>query len=436
MLTTILFFLLALNAMIFVHELGHLVAAKWSGMPVDRFSIGFGSEIVGVDWGETRYSLAWIPMGGYVNIDTPTGLDQEAPLYKRMITISAGVIMNIVLAFFVFASIPMIWGVSTPPPAQLSYIESSEFPASATGFDQLPRHQTIQSIEGQSTDTWRDVSMTLLSVPGRSATITFEGGQAFQVQLPPGEEGRLQLARSLYPTTPPITGSILEDGPAARAGFESGDRVIEAAGQPIRSWRGFLEVIRSHPGAEISAIVERNGHTRQLTLTPRARPATELPALPGKASGESPETVGWIGMAMDQPQKRLGLVGAMQHGAREIVESAVIIQRSLDAIIGGPMSVRQLAGPIAIADMSDQFRQVGWDRFLWFMGMLSVNLAIINFLPLPALDGGYMLMLIIEGVRGRQVPESVMIRWNQVGFALLSVLMALVIVNDLFRVIG
>lgn len=435
MLITILFFLLALNAMIFVHELGHLLAAKWADMPVDRFSIGFGPEIVGLDWGETRYSLSAIPMGGYVNIDTPTGLDPEAPLHKRMITISAGVIMNIVLAFVMFASLPMIWGVSAPPPAQLSYIDHAQLPAEASSFQELPRDLPIEAIDGKAVEDWQGVSMSLLSLPAGSTQVQFEGGKTYSVVLPAGEKPRLALARSLFPTTPPITGKPLEGTPAQTAGFQPQDRVVSADGKEVVSWRTFMEVIRQHPGEAFPVQVQRAGKLVSLEVTPSSRPAEDVPSLPGLDKADD-ASVGWIGLGLAERNQKLSFLPSLQYGLEEVGGSAIIIKKSIAAIAGGPLSVRQIAGPIAIADMSDEFRQVGWDRFLWFMGMLSVNLAIINFLPLPALDGGYMLMLLFEGVRGRKVPERVMIRWNQVGFAFLSVLMVLIIVNDIFRVMG
>ncbi|MEM7351125.1 MAG: RIP metalloprotease RseP [Acidobacteriota bacterium] len=349
MLLTTAAFILVLGVLIFVHELGHFMAAKAVGIAVPRFSIGFGSATpLRFVRGETEYLVSWIPLGGYVKMASkeeqeamaaleggelekeypPERLFESQSLPARILVISAGVIMNVLFAW-----------------------------ATYTG---------------------------LLATMGQQETR--------------------------------VVGEVAADRPAAAAGMQSGDLFTHVDGEPIDSWPALVQRLESSSDQTVRLTVLRDGAPVELTVTPED----------GKIG---------IGQQFGARHNPLPFGAAIVEGARETWNGGLQVVGFLKGMIFGRVSARQLGGPLAIGQASGQFARAGLAPLLTFMALLSINLAILNLLPIPVLDGGHLIFLVLEGLRGgRPLPQAIRFRLTQVGLLLLLGIMAFALINDFVRI--
>ena len=455
--------LLVFGIVIFIHELGHFMAAKWLGVYAPRFSIGFGPTLWKRRRGETEYVLAAFPLGGYVRMaskhdeeaaileggseeksaraaDDPE-YDPEAmlpfgpkpipadrwfeskPLWARLIILLAGVFMNVVLTFVVMTGLAMHYGRAVVPTTVVGDVTS---PAFAPALDsQLVAGDTIRTVNGVAVRTWNDI-YDGIEAGGAGDSIVFTTNRGTVVVPVEGAAAAEQVSTAVRPYQPPVIAEALAGRPAARAGLQAGDTVVSIDGEPVRSWPGMVERVGASAGSEIVMTVRRAGGQREIRVTPE--PTDEADPATGKIS-----KVGRIGAAPVDISYRqpIGFGEAVQGGWRGTWRMGGAIIGFVQGLFAGDISVKQLGGPIAITQASVEAGQAGIVRLVELIALLSINVAILNLLPIPILDGGQVLLNIAESAKGS--PFSLRTREYilRVGLAAIALLFALVMFNDL-----
>ncbi len=445
-------FFLVIGVLIFVHELGHFLTAKWVGIGVHRFSIGLGPATpLKFRRGETEYLLAWIPFGGYVKMASreeqqemealeggqveqvfpPEKMFESKPLWARILVISAGVLMNILFAWVVYSGLTWSQGrleLQTTRPAQL---ELSRLPDSIRGADALPEGVAITAVDGQAVSTWTQLQEAIRDGDGDRIRFDLASGFDPVVLSIDGDSrgARRALAATLEPYLEAKIGAMVADRPAAVAGLLPGDRIVAIDGQTVESWNEMVTHIEAGGGRELRFTVEREQETLELGITP-AQETVKDPA-----TGEIRQ-VGRIGVNPYRETSRVevGFLGSLAQGAKETWQTAQLVLTSLADMARGRISFRELGGPIMIGQVAGQMADAGWVPLALFTAFLSINLAILNLLPIPVLDGGHLIFLVYEGIVGRPLPLAMRQRLLQVGLFLLLGLMIFAVGNDLFRV--
>ena len=465
MLITILATVVVLGVLILVHELGHFLTAKAVDIEVPRFSIGLGPKLVGFKRGETEYVISWLPLGGYVKMAgmeemekleggpskqvsgtltaEDTGVEVETKreagprdfesksLPARALVISAGVIMNLLFAVVVFAVSAMAWGIPAIGDTRIGNVAEELLPAGTEALASIPVGARIVSIGGERTDDMRELRQAILKFKG---TVAFEldNGKTFQIPLPANEVARDSLSQAFETliVTPAVLGDVVANMPAARAGLKTGDVVTAVDGQPIHSWQEFVARVEAHPGQAMNVEVNRSGSLTTLVVTP------EKKELHGKLS------YGRLGVYPRQrpedalPRERPGVVGSIGHGFGETWNVVVLTADFLRDLVSGKTSARNVGGPIQIGQLSGKVVRLGLEPFLAFMALFSVNLAVLNLLPIPVLDGGHLMFLLVEGVRGRALSLEQRMRLSQVGFVIVLAIMVWAVANDVLKLFG
>lgn len=443
-----------LGVLIFVHELGHFVTAKLVDIRVPRFSIGFGPKVFGFRRGETEYVLSWIPLGGYVKMagmdemeaiegedgavavadagalqeepvedDDPSRHFEAKSLPARFLVISAGVLMNFLFAILVWTTIAGTWGVPQPISPRVARVDATTLPAGTEALADVPRGATIDAVGGTAVETWQDVVQGLATAQPGPVTITLGDGSTRTIQAPEDDEAKRALVESLVPSWAAVVGSVVSGGAADDAGMKVGDRVVSMGGRPIDAYADLVEIVEASPQKPIETVVERDGERRTLTVTPAA------------VSDSAGGTIGRIGITSKLPRTRYNPIDAIGYGVDQAAGWSAEIARTLWRLVSGQESVRNLGGPVLIGGLAGQFARAGLPFFLNFMAIFSINLAVLNLLPIPVLDGGHLLFLVIEGVRGRALSLKQRMRLSQVGLVILVAIMVLAIANDLIRLV-
>ena len=439
-----------LGVLIFVHELGHFATAKWADIEVPRFSIGLGPKMVGFTRGETEYVIGWLPLGGYVRmagmddmealeggehdaeVARSTGRDFESKsLLVRALVISAGVIMNILFAWFLFAAIAIVWGIREAPEPVVGDVVEQRLTLETRALLDVPIGARITAINDAPVTDWSEVEQ---AVYGATDSIRYEfaGAPALTVPVPENDTARAMLAAAIEPRVriPAGIATVVEGSPAERAGIVAGDEIVEVAGQPVSGWQEMVQVLERHPGQAVQVVVDRAGERITMSLTPDAE-TLEVGTTVARVG------VGRTGRLMDAyPSERLGPVEAIGHGARETWRFSALIVGYLGGLFTGEASARDVGGPILIYQISEQMVQIGLDAYLNFMALFSINLAILNLLPIPILDGGQLMFLAVEGVRGRALSIEQRMRLSQVGLVLVVGIMVWALANDVLRLFG
>jgi regulator of sigma E protease len=442
----LLAFLVVIGVLVFVHEMGHLIAAKSVDIEVPRFSIGFGPRIAGFQWGETEYVISLLPLGGYVRMagmeDTaaleggaewerePSPRDYDAkPLWARFWVVSAGVIMNFLFAILAFAGVAYFYGEPILATTRVA-VQPPEGAQVAPELARVPLGAELVSVGGEPVRSWNEVVEALARAPAGPLPLRFRSAAPVTLELPAGDSARAALLSPLQPFTPALIGEVSPGSPAARAGLQRGDRVVAAAGEPIRTWLEFVELVRDRPEQAVPLVVERGGERVSLSVTPDSE--REL-----NAEMERVE-IGRIGVAqqLELAREEIGPGEAVARGARITWGTSTAIVGLLGDLFTGDASPRTLGGPLAIGQLSGQAARVGMEAFLQFMALLSVNLAVLNLLPIPVLDGGQILFLLVEGVRGRPLSVEQRLRLSNVGLIIVVGIMVWAITNDFLRFFG
>lgn len=366
-----LYFIVVLGILIFVHELGHFLVAKWLGIRVEKFSLGFGPKLIGWHWGETEYLLSAFPLGGYVKLFGEGGFEESEMIEKDY---------------------------------------------ALTG-EQMP-----QRPESQLSDEERAESFAHRPVWHRMAVVI--AGPAFNMIF------AWMLLVMLYLAGMPIMkatiGEVFKDKPAARAGLQPGDLITEVNGRPIRQWEDFsAEMAKTR--SEVAITIQRKDQVSTLHMTPELSEAKNL-------FGETiQKPIVGVTPAYDLATQRFGLLDAVQLGNAKAVEVTKLTVLSLVKLFQGVVPLKTVGGPIMIADMANKAAQSGGSTFFLLLAVVSINLGILNLLPVPVLDGGHLMFYTIEMIIRRPVPQKVREFAQQAGMLLLIGLMVLAFYNDIMR---
>jgi len=424
-LNTIASFLIALGVLVFVHELGHFLVAKWSGIKVERFSLGYPPKMIGFTYGETEYCLSWIPFGGYVKVagmadvgnEEATGEPWEFPSKSvaiRVAVIAAGPIMNFLFAFVALIFLFNSYGVNTIDSTRVTPMENSL--ASQTG---LVRGDRVLSVGDQSVTNAHELFGALDEVSDQGSSLVIErDNTTLTFNLPAaGEEGY-----GLQPMRPTTVGQVLPDMPADSLGLQDGDIILTVGGTTVVSWSEMSTEIRRYPGETVPLVWERDGQR----MEDRVTPATH-------AEGDT--AFGRIGISPHASRHTVGLGRAVVLGALEVYNSSWMILDFLGELLQGDRSTDELGGPLRIAQLAGQTAEQGLYSFISFLAMLSVNLAIINLLPIPVLDGGHLTFLTLEAIMRRPLSARQREVFQQIGLAIMLCIMVLVMFNDLNQMV-
>lgn len=433
-LNTLFYFVITIGILVFIHELGHFLAAKLFKMRVERFSIGFPPRAFGKQIGETDYCVSWIPIGGYVKIAgmIDESMDTEfinqppqpwefraKPIWQRMIVISAGVIMNILLAIVIFWGILLYQGKTVRPITEIGYV-APESPAAAAGFQ---RGDKILSINEKPVNYWDDVETYIyVATLGADLTVLVQRGtevdtiSILRKDLPDISEERF----GLYPSGVQAVITFVESGkPAEQLGLQPEDIILAVNGKPVEFYEVSTE-IKKFAGKEV-VLEWKRGEAR---MSGRVIPNDE----------------GRIGIGLNAlyagpvQQVRYSVFEALPEGLRNVYDMSVLFFNNIYHLFTGKVSFsKSIGGPIKIAQIATRSAEVGFLSFLGFMALLSISLALLNLLPFPALDGGHLMFLLFEAVFQREIPNKIKIALQQAGFFLLLVFMAFVLYNDIIN---
>jgi regulator of sigma E protease len=453
MLTTVLAAAVVLGVVIFVHELGHFLAAKAVGVGVPRFSIGFGSPTpLRLQRGETEYVLSWIPLGGYVKLASkeedaagaiegggggdfpPDRLFEHKPLWARFFVMTAGVLMNVLLAWAVFTTIAATGTRFEDPITAFAGLDTTVAPPEAFDLAHVPLGTLILRVNGDTMASWNDVTSTILDPSSERLRFDFDRGvPPVIVHIPGSRAGaRGRLALALHNLRLARIATVEPGSPAAEADLRPGDEIVRVGPDTVRYWAEMVSAVRAQPDSLVTVSYLRRDTLRSVALTLSS--VTEPDPLSG-----APVRVGRLGVYPEAQLRTVefSLPGAIVHGARETIEQGRIVLVTVRQLVTRQVSVRDLAGPIGIGQLSGQAARAGLVPFLTFLAFISINLAILNILPIPVLDGGQLVFLLLEGLRGgRPLSLAIRLRLTQLGVLVLLVLVVLVMYNDILRVFG
>ena len=426
-LSNTLAFLAVIGVIIFVHELGHFLAARLFRIRVRVFSIGIGSRIWGFERGGTEYRLAIVPLGGYVafsGIDAanPTGDAGDftaKPRWQRMIVLLAGPAANVVLSVTLIAAVLMT-GTELAGPRDLGTKIGGVEPESAAAEAGLIAGDVILRLDGEEMPDWRAVSNAVLMSPERELAVDFErAGETLSTVLVPRRMPRYELGDAgLYASLQPRIRQVFEDTPAERAGLRYGDTLYAVDGHPIADAVDFRRLVEPRAGEEVSIEIGR-GEDR---LTVRLAPETE-------------GGVGRAGIAIGHfSYRRVGPVAAVAESARINWETTEEIFGFLGGLLERRVSPQSaLAGPIEIGRISGQAARRSFSDLVFLIALISLNICILNLLPIPILDGGQLVILLFESVLRRDLSIRVKNLVAQFGVALVLAIMMFAIYSDLVK---
>jgi len=441
-------FIIALGILVAVHEFGHFWVARRCGVRVEKFSIGFGKSIwskVGKDG--TEYSICVIPLGGYVKmldgrVDDLTEAQHEfafdrKPLWKRTAIVAAGPVFNFLFAIFAYWLVFLI-GVPAVKP-----VVGQVTPYSIAAEAGLEPGMELKAVSGVKTADWESVNMGLISHIGdNQLTMTVVPAEGVGIEqtkyfdltdwnFDPEKESAMS-ALGFVPFTPPVTAkltNVSEDGAGQRAGLQVGDLLTKVDGVEINQWQQVVESIHNSPNKPLDLEVERDGELLSLVITPDSRELSNQRVI--GFAGITPEVAEWPeNYRFDLQFGVIESVGKAVEKTGQVIDLTISMLKKL---IVGDVGLNNLSGPISIAKGAGTTADYGLVYFLGFLALISVNLGIINLVPLPMLDGGHLLFFAIEAVIRRPVPEKFQEMGYRVGGAIIFSLMAVAIFNDFAR---
>jgi regulator of sigma E protease len=437
----VIYAVLLLGVLIFVHELGHFLVAKTLGVKVLKFSLGFGPRIVGKTYGDTEYRISAIPLGGYVKMlgENPGEELQESekekaynyqPVWKRFSIVFSGPFFNFVLAACIFVFI-FLSGIPVPHPDIGKVRDGSA--AEKAGF---VTGDTVLEINGKKVHGWNDIDSAIAESSGKSLLFTIKREEETRelTVLPERrtvknifcEESEIWdvgISQLVYPEI----GKVMKSTPADKAGLQKGDRIIEVEGVPLTVWQDMTEIIHESPEKPLHFKIKREDAFLSLTITPEKKTRT--------LRCEGDKDIGLIGIGPGRNDfiKKFSVVESISLGMKRTWDISVFTLVAIGKLIQRVIPADTIGGPILIFQMAGEQASQGPLDFFGFMAVISINLGILNLLPIPILDGGHLLFLTIEAVRRKPLSEQVIMMAQKIGLVILLTLMAFAFYNDIVR---
>ncbi len=446
--SVILNFIVVLGILIFFHELGHFLVARLCGVGVEKFSLGFGPRIFGKTVGRTEYRVSIIPLGGYVKMvgeepDTPLP-PEELPLSfthkhvaKRSLIVAAGPLFNILLAILIYVGVIYFSGIPTIKPVVRHITQNS--PAMQAG---LLEGDYVKTINGKPIVSWNDIDSAVSDSEGESLELGVErNGRIVPIRIKPQSVGAkniygedityFDLGIQGYPPVTATVGKVVPDMPAEEAGLQEGDQIIAINQEPITLWHEMYEKISTSNGEPMVFGIQRGNEKIDVQITPvEVKDETSVSVDNSKNYKIGIAPVDPV-IKSDRITLDVGLIDAMGKGLGQTWWVVKITGEFLVKLAQRKVSKDAIGGPIRIAFLADQQARAGLIQFLYFIAAISVNLAVINLIPIPVLDGGHLLFFAIEAIQRKPVSIRVREMAQQVGVFLLILLMIFVLYNDI-----
>ncbi|MFZ2323103.1 MAG: RIP metalloprotease RseP [Ignavibacteriaceae bacterium] len=445
----IIYFAITIGVLVFIHEFGHFAAAKLSGMRADVFAIGFGKRLFG--WnkksgfsfgelpkdfdgeGHTDYRLSLLPLGGYVKIAGMVDESMDAsfaetepqpyefrakPVWAKVFVITAGVFMNLMLAWVIFWGANFFQGKPITPTTTIGFVEPGS-KADSAGFKSEDK---IVSVNGKSVSNWEDLRAEIfINTLGENINVKV---------LRNGAEEKLTIKRKLIPDdeskglflipegVKPAIGEVLKNSPAESAGLKAGDILLSLNNTNLYTPSQAIEIISSNKGTQLPIMLLRDKDTVNLAVTPGQ-------------DGKIGAALGNVFLGKTQ-MRTFGFFESIFLGWKDIEKMTALTFSMVGKVFAGNIEVgKAFGGPIKIAQIAVKSADNGISSFLYFLALLSLSLAIINIMPFPVLDGGHLVMILIEGIFKREIPIKIKMAIQNTGFVLLLLLMAFIIYNDI-----
>ncbi len=454
---TTLIFIIALSILIFVHEWGHFYIAKKSGVRVDVFSIGFGPKLFGFKWNGTEYRISPFPFGGYVKIYGQEPLEEaegdiiqaekiakdpdsfaSKPVWKKLSVVFAGPIMNVVLCLVVLPLVFMVGRLQpkiyAEPPVVVAVTNGS--PAESVG---LEKGDLIRSIRGKEVLKWKSLMTEIMIHPDEKVELVFERDgkektvypHLVQSEATKQAAGYLGIEPYEFYGNDPIINTVQNNFPAGKAGFQNGDRILEVNNQPIQYWSEMTKIVRASKDKPINFVVQRGEGKKSLEKV-------SLTVIPEY----SDQTDSWvIGVTKKVDEEGLvkdkhGFTESIVLGTQEFKKLVTMTGDILLRLFTGQLSFKALGGPLQIAQVASSAAKSGFGDFLYILAFLSLQLGILNLLPIPILDGGHIVFMSIEAIMRKPLPHKFRMVSMQIGLVMLLTLMLFVTINDVDNIWG
>lgn len=425
-LTNIVAFVIALGVIIFVHEAGHLLVAKAFDVRVLTFSLGFGKRLLGFKRGETDYRVSLVPLGGYVRLggENPDEVSDDPreflnkPRWQRILVYLAGPVMNVVLAIGIMMALFALGTSVTMSLDRIEPVVGAVLEGSSGEAAGLREGDRLVALQGEAVESYEDFVLGVSLAPEKPLALTFERDEErIDTTLTPAKAEPMGYGDAgVLPRILPRVVQVYAETPAAEAGFEAGDELLAVDGRPLADQQDFISYLEEHPNEEVAVTVRRGGQPVTLAVVP-----------------EDQDGVGKIGVAVGY-WVRYSLGEAFVESLRFNWNVTTKTLAVLGKIVTRQVSAKNaVSGPIDIASLSGQALRAGVKQLVYLMAIISLSIAIFNLLPIPLLDGGQIFILLVETVRGRDLSLALKERIQQVGFLLIIMLMAAVILMDISK---
>ena len=445
---TIGILLVVLGILIFIHEAGHFVAAKWAGVWVHRFALGLGTPIPSLSFtrGGTEYAICWVPLGGYVKmasreeeattsaleggttgVTVPPGMFYEdKPVWKRMIITLAGVTMNTVFAFLLFVGISWHYGRLVHPETRVGSVDVAALPRGAEALRQVHPGDRITAVAGVRVNSWEDVLDGMLSGGGDDLAVTVNDSLTVLLRINRDAlEERAKAAAAIQPWLAAVVGTVEKGSPADSAGIQPNDTILALDSVPVQQFEEMVATIRKSAEKSVAVTVTGAKGLRTVPITPAV---VEVDST-GKKLGR----IG-VGVAnYATSHSSFTFTQAVSYGWGRTVDASTDLLRTVRGLLTRKISTSNLGGPILIGQMAKQSFDLGMERFLVFLAVISMNLAVLNLLPIPILDGGQGVFLLYEAVFRRPMPLKAREALMTIGLVLIGLLMIVANWNDIRR---
>lgn len=443
---TVLAFLVVIFVLVIVHEYGHYLAAKLSGVKVLRFSVGFGKPLLVKRMGRdnTEWTLSALPLGGYVKmLDEREGdVDSSevhrafnrATVWRRIVIVAAGPLANFLLAVVVF------WGLLIHGIPAIKPIIGEPGQGTPVAIAGLRGGDEVARIDGNTVRTFADLQLQLMEAAAKRArpVVELANGELRQLDFSNqaqdylDENGKVLGVEPYMPSLAPVVGNLIPGSVAEQAGLKPGDRILAVDGRAIDVWDEFARYVRERAGVNIELLVETGLQQRKIFLTPASL----------RENGKLIGRVG-VGPQVDpalfenlRTEERYAPLPALGRAVEKTWDTAIFSLKMLGRMVLGEVSWRNLSGPVSIADYAGQSAQQGWLSFAGFLAIISIGLGVINLLPIPLLDGGHLMYYFVEIFRGRPVSERIMELGARFGMAVIGALIFLALYNDVLRLLN